>query len=89
LKLNWQTAAAERKPTLAAATAAAATARDAALSWYMKHWNQEDGKGVWDNYDWDSNSWGAVVLLNRCETKNLARIGLARCTGITPLRDAQ
>jgi hypothetical protein len=39
--------------------------RDAALSWYMKHWAEEDGRGVWDNYDWDSNSWGAVVLLNR------------------------
>jgi hypothetical protein len=41
--------------------------RDAALSWYLKFWEQEDGKGVWDNFDWDSNSWGAAVLLNRCE----------------------
>jgi hypothetical protein len=48
------------------AAAAAAAFRDAALSWYLKFWEQEDGKGVWDNFDWDSNSWGAAVLLNRC-----------------------
>jgi hypothetical protein len=39
--------------------------KKAAFDFYMKHWNEEDGKGVWDNFDWDSNSWGAVVLLNR------------------------
>jgi len=39
--------------------------KQAAHDWYMKHYQQEDGPGVWDNYDWDSNSWGAVVLLNR------------------------
>ena len=39
--------------------------KQAAYDWYMKHYQQEDGAGVWDNYDWDSNSWGAVVLLNR------------------------
>lgn len=39
--------------------------RDAALSWFTKHWEQEGGRSVWDNYDWDSNSWGAAVLLNR------------------------
>lgn len=37
----------------------------AALDWYTKHYTQEDGKGVWNNFDWDSNSWGAVVMLTR------------------------
>jgi hypothetical protein len=36
------------------------------LAWYLKHYSQEDGKGVWHNYDWDSNSWGAALLLTRC-----------------------
>jgi hypothetical protein len=35
------------------------------MSWYMKHYAQEDGKGVWNNFDWDSNSWGAALLLTR------------------------
>jgi hypothetical protein len=35
------------------------------LAWYMKHYNQEEGKGVWNNFDWDSNSWGAALLLTR------------------------
>jgi hypothetical protein len=39
--------------------------KKAAFDFYMKHWNEEDGKGVWDNFDWDSNSWGAVVMLSR------------------------
>lgn len=39
--------------------------KQAGYDWYMKHYKQEDGPGVWDNYDWDSNSWGAVVLLSR------------------------
>lgn len=32
----------------------------------MKHYKEEDGPGVWDNFDWDSHSWAAVVLLQRC-----------------------
>lgn len=36
------------------------------LAWYMKHYNQEEGKGVWNNFDWDSNSWGAALLVTRC-----------------------
>lgn len=39
--------------------------KQAAMDWYTKHYQQEDGKGVWNNYDWDSNSWGCVVLLSR------------------------
>ena len=39
--------------------------RAAAKDLYMKHWNNEDGKGVWNNFDWDSNSWGATVFLSR------------------------
>lgn len=35
------------------------------LSWYMKHYAQEEGSGVWNNFDWDSNSWGAALLLTR------------------------
>jgi hypothetical protein len=39
--------------------------KKAAYDYYMKHYNDEDGPGVWDNFDWDSNSWAAVVLLQR------------------------
>uniref|UniRef100_A0A383V7Y8 Endoglucanase n=1 Tax=Tetradesmus obliquus TaxID=3088 RepID=A0A383V7Y8_TETOB len=46
--------------------------RDAALAWYQKHMTQEHGVGVWNNFDWDSNSWGAVVLLNRFFPNNAA-----------------
>lgn len=35
------------------------------LSWYTKHYTQEEGEGVWNNFDWDSNSWGAALLLTR------------------------
>jgi hypothetical protein len=31
----------------------------------MRHYKEEDGPGVWDNFDWDSNSWAACVLLQR------------------------
>eukprot|EP00879_Flechtneria_rotunda_P008972 GHRR01009394.1.p1 GENE.GHRR01009394.1~~GHRR01009394.1.p1 ORF type:complete len:572 (+),score=160.50 GHRR01009394.1:1204-2919(+) len=44
--------------------------KQAALDWYTKHYNQEDGKQVWDNYDWDSNSWGCVVMLSRLYPTN-------------------
>lgn len=40
--------------------------KKAAYDYYMKHYKDEDGPGVWDNFDWDSNSWAAVVLLQRC-----------------------
>jgi len=36
--------------------------KQAGYDWYMKHFQNEDGKGVWDNFDWDSNSWADVVL---------------------------
>jgi hypothetical protein len=39
--------------------------KDAAKAWYDKHWKEENGAGVWNNFDWDSNSWGAVVFLSR------------------------
>jgi hypothetical protein len=39
--------------------------KKAAYDYYMKHYKDEDGPGVWDNFDWDSNSWAAVVLLQR------------------------
>jgi endoglucanase len=39
--------------------------KKAGLDLFMKHYNTENGAGVWDNYDWDSNSWGCVVMLNR------------------------
>lgn len=36
-----------------------------AIELYDTHWKTESGAMVWNNYDWDSNSWGAVVLLSR------------------------
>jgi hypothetical protein len=39
--------------------------KKAAFDYYMKHYKEEDGPGVWDNFDWDSHSWAAVVLLQR------------------------
>jgi hypothetical protein len=41
------------------------TYKKAAYDYYMKHYKEEDGPGVWDNFDWDSHSWAAVVLLQR------------------------
>lgn len=41
------------------------TYKKAAFDYYMKHYKEEDGPGVWDNFDWDSHSWAAVVLLQR------------------------
>lgn len=41
------------------------TYKTAAFNYYMKHYKEEDGPGVWDNFDWDSHSWAAVVLLQR------------------------
>lgn len=40
------------------------------LSWYTKHYTQEEGEGVWNNFDWDSNSWGAALLLTRMFPNN-------------------
>jgi endoglucanase len=39
--------------------------KDQAKMWYDKHWKEENGAGVWNNFDWDSNSWGVVVFLSR------------------------
>lgn len=44
------------------------------LAWYLKHYSQEDGKGVWNNFDWDSNSWGAALLLTRCPRHSHKRV---------------
>lgn len=39
--------------------------RTSALEWYNRHVKEENGDTVWNNFDWDSNSWGAAVLLSR------------------------
>eukprot|EP00775_Hariotina_reticulata_P001323 gene1323-1667_t len=44
--------------------------KQAGLDWFNKFYQQEDGTGVWENFDWDSNSWGCLVLLNRLFPSN-------------------
>ncbi|KIZ05445.1 hypothetical protein MNEG_2515 [Monoraphidium neglectum] len=40
--------------------------KQAAREFYGLHWRTEHLQNpVWDSYDWDSNSWGAVLILSR------------------------
>eukprot|EP00877_Chromochloris_zofingiensis_P004636 jgi/Chrzof1/14173/Cz08g28050.t1 len=39
--------------------------KTAAVEFYKKHWNMENGAQVWNNFDWDSNSWADVMILHR------------------------